>query len=541
MSRQPAHIPVESEESHRFPSDEEAPATVAKAESRRFGEAGGAMPRACSGCGALSPLEAQFCTSCGRQIRVAPKVSIRERIFGRRLPPAPPPPPSAPPPLHRPVAPSFSGLSHLISGADRIAIIDVETTGLYQTDRVVEIAVVTLDANGTVVDVFETLINPGRDVGPTWVHQITASMVADAPAFDDVAHHVASRLDGAVIAAHNLPFDQRMLTKELGWAGIDVHWGTGLDTLWATGCKLGVACAEHGVAFEGLAHTALADAQATAHLLQAVAGAFPHPGAPAMARPLEVRPMRIRTRVGANHAEVPAPYLAALAQGLHSAPDVAPYAALLDQAIADLKLTDEERSELVALAEEHGLDAVRVARAHRDFITGLIEAAINDHEVTDDEYDQLCRAAALLDVDVKLVAQHTDSYRSTRGEVTFMPGMQVCFTGTAMDAFGREMDRSELEAMARERGLIPTDGVTKKGCDLLVASDPASRSGKAGKARRYGVPIASVVDFLTSSRTGSPLPVTRLSSAGTALVCVECGSSWLANRSSGRPVCVDCR
>jgi DNA polymerase III epsilon subunit-like protein len=43
--------------------------------------------------------------------------------------------------------------------------------------------------------------------------------------FYDVAHHVAARLDGAVVVGHNLSFDQRMLSSELAAAGILIQWG----------------------------------------------------------------------------------------------------------------------------------------------------------------------------------------------------------------------------------------------------------------------------------------------------------------------------
>lgn len=43
------------------------------------------------------------------------------------------------------------GLAALFGDADRIAVIDVETTGLYTKDRVVEIAIVTLDRDGFTV------------------------------------------------------------------------------------------------------------------------------------------------------------------------------------------------------------------------------------------------------------------------------------------------------------------------------------------------------------------------------------------------------
>ena len=122
-------------------------------------------------------------------------------------------------------------LDSLLRGAERIAVIDVETTGLYSADRVVEIAVVTMDRRGEVVDEFESLINPLRDPGPTWLHGLTPSMLSAAPVFEDVAFHVASLLDGAVVAAHNLSFDSRLLGGEFDRAGVEIDWGFGLDTL----------------------------------------------------------------------------------------------------------------------------------------------------------------------------------------------------------------------------------------------------------------------------------------------------------------------
>ena len=446
-----------------------------------------------------------------------------------------------PPPTTAIVASVATPLDRLLAGVERLAVVDVETTGLYNSDRVVEVAIVTIDATGTVVDEFETLVNPGRDVGPTWLHQVTASMVVDAPTFDEVAHHVASRLDGAICVAHNLRFDRRMLTREFETSGITVDWGDGLDTLSVTGCKLGVACSERGIAFQGASHSALADARATAHLLVATAHDYPSAGTPATARPLEVTPMKVHTRHGTGQAVVPAPYLAALAAGVHAPVDVAPYVDLLDTAIGDLQLTEDERVQLAALAVELGLDRARVTRAHNDFVNALIDAALDDLVITDEEYDQLCRAAALLDVDSALIARRTDGHRSARIELTVTAGTRVCFTGAAVDARGRSIERSHLEDIARSRGYVPTDNATKSGCDLLVASDPASQSGKAAKARKFGIPIVSLEDFLGARETGSAMAATQLASAGTALVCVRCGSSWLASRSSSTPICADCK
>jgi DNA polymerase-3 subunit epsilon len=422
----------------------------------------------------------------------------------------------------------------------RIAVVDVETTGLYNADRVVEIGIVTLDTSGLVVDEFETLLNPNRDVGPTWLHQITPSMVVSAPEFGDVAGHVAARLDGSVVCAHNLPFDQRMLLNEFSRHGLSVDWGEGLDTLSVTGCKLRIACDEAGIS-TGDGHRALADARGCAQLLLKYADFFDSVAVPARVGPAAVRPIKVVTRDGTSDAPVDTPFLATLAVNVHAAPDVAPYVDLLDVALADLKLIAEERDELAATASTLGLDAGTVVRAHRDFLSQLIDAAVEDHVVTGDEYDQLCRAAALLEIDADFVNRRTDGLRSDSGLLALGDISTVCFTGEAVDHYGIEIPRSRLEEIARSVGIEPVRSVTKTGCSLLVAADPASRSGKAANARKHGVPICSVDAFLASAQTGARLEVSTLTGAGVALVCTSCGDSWLAARNSSRPLCASCK
>jgi DNA polymerase III epsilon subunit-like protein len=411
---------------------------------------------------------------------------------------------------------------------------------LYRNDRVVEIAIVTLNADGVITDEFDTLINPARDVGPTWIHRITPSMVSSAPLFADVAGHIAARIHGAVCVGHNLRFDSRMVGNELQRCGIDIDWGWGLDTLSVTGCKLGQACADHGVALDD-AHRALADARATANLLAAIADYFSETGGAARAHPIELSPIRVCTRDGHANADAPAPYLAQLAAGLHMPPDIAPYTALLDTAIADLKLTPDERAELAALASELGLDARHVQRAHRGFLDGLLDAALADDMITDDEIDQLCRAAALLDLDLDFITQRTDAHRTVADTIELTPGLEICFTGSATDESGAEIDRADLESLATQNGLVPKPSVTAKDCSLLVAADTSTRSGKAEQARRFGIPVAALGDFLAAVRNGQALSVIRLEATGVALVCISCGHSWMGKRRSREPLCVDCK
>ena len=150
------------------------------------------------------------------------------------------------------------------------SVIDLETTGFGKTDRVVEIGVVVLDpASGEIVDEFDTLINPGRDIGATAIHGVSASMVEAAPTFEEVAGSLARVIEGNVLVAHNLPFDSRFLLSEFTRAGIDLDPGVGVCTLQMSGERLEVACQRYAIDLTSH-HRALADARATGELLMAI-------------------------------------------------------------------------------------------------------------------------------------------------------------------------------------------------------------------------------------------------------------------------------
>ena len=73
--------------------------------------------------------------------------------------------------------------------------------------------------------------------------------------------------------------------------------------------------------------------------------------------------------------------------------------------------------------------------------------------------------------------------------------MRICFTAAVVTG-GRETPRSTLEALVAQAGLQPTRGVTKRGCDLLVAADTSSMSGESRKARQYGIAVMAAGDSL---------------------------------------------
>jgi DNA polymerase-3 subunit epsilon len=98
------------------------------------------------------------------------------------------------------------------------AFLDVETTGLEpeRGHRVCEIAVVrTVGRRET--QRFSSLVNPGRRIGAgaQAVNHISDSMVADAPRFHELVDDILHLLDGAVLVAHNVPFDLGFVNHEL--------------------------------------------------------------------------------------------------------------------------------------------------------------------------------------------------------------------------------------------------------------------------------------------------------------------------------------
>jgi DNA polymerase-3 subunit epsilon len=167
-------------------------------------------------------------------------------------------------------------------------VFDTETTGLDPRTgaRVLELAVVRIDADGNEIEAWSTLVHPGDGVelGATDIHGITADMVVGAPRFADVVGNFVTTARGSILMAHNAPFDLSMLRNEFKLAGLLWPEHPVGDTLVAArklmpglpSYKL-TALAEHlGIVFTGEAHTALADTRVAARLATHLLGLTPN-------------------------------------------------------------------------------------------------------------------------------------------------------------------------------------------------------------------------------------------------------------------------
>lgn len=105
------------------------------------------------------------------------------------------------------------------------AIVDIETTGGYAAaNGITEISIHVFDGN-SVIEKFETLINPGQPI-PYYITAMTGisdKMVADAPPFEEVAAKIHSLLRDKVFIAHNVNFDFSFVNGHLKEAGFELN------------------------------------------------------------------------------------------------------------------------------------------------------------------------------------------------------------------------------------------------------------------------------------------------------------------------------
>lgn len=157
----------------------------------------------------------------------------------------------------------------------KIIGLDTETTGLDQEKghRIIEIAMLTYELDGTLVDRWVQRIDPQRSIDPgaQAAHGISYTELVGQPKWEDVAEEVQRRVGTAdLLVAHNMGFDGPFIAAELQRVGLQVPNVPSLCTMenarWA--CpdgklpRLGELCFALGVDYDpAKAHAADYDVQ----------------------------------------------------------------------------------------------------------------------------------------------------------------------------------------------------------------------------------------------------------------------------------------
>jgi DNA polymerase-3 subunit epsilon len=397
------------------------------------------------------------------------------------------------------------------------AVIDVETTGLnpYRHDRIVEVAIVLVSPEKELSTEFNTLINPERDIGPTRIHGLTATDIINAPRFIDVAAVLMDVLRCTVaLAGHNVRFDVLFLQCEYKRIGVELPPCKLIDTMHlAGGGSLAECCSEYLVGFKGQAHSAINDARATASLLKKLISISPS----ALERYKPFEPIKwpdLQSQSVANllprdklrDAEDLIPSyiqrlsdrLLPLASNTVSQAGEQDYRALLWRVLEDGRIEDAESDSLVDIATHWGLSFKQIEAIHFDYLTKLAEASWKDRYITDAERRELLTIGQLLGFGKLSDEQLHDLFQSTESAsasirekepTEILAGKSICFTGECQCSLrGNLISREMAEKLVTEKGLIVMPSVTKK-LDLLVVADPNTQSGKARKARQYGIRV----------------------------------------------------
>ena len=156
----------------------------------------------------------------------------------------------------------------------KYAIVDLEATSAGSNAKIIQVGIVIVE-DGRIIQSYETDVNPHErlDEHIKQLTGLTDARLRKAPEFAQVAKEIFELIEDAVFVAHNVKFDANLLAEALFWEGFELTTPR-IDTVELSQIfyptleryNLGALASELDIELHH-AHSALADAMATAQLL----------------------------------------------------------------------------------------------------------------------------------------------------------------------------------------------------------------------------------------------------------------------------------
>ncbi|WP_282126573.1 exonuclease domain-containing protein [Marinifilum flexuosum] len=405
----------------------------------------------------------------------------------------------------------------------QFAIISLETTGIspQHGDHLVELAIQTVNWNGELLDSYETLVHPGKDIEGFQIHGITDDMVKNAPSASEIVPDILSRLNGKTLVAHDFDFAIRFLEPILNGSMPKLE---GICTLKLFDLvapdsglrRLEQLCTYYDIEFS-VRHSAKSDSLATAKLFSILKNLY------AQQNEIEdfvenflhltkiedcpkERNIFMKRKEAKNIANIQKNKLYDLLNRLtSSAGDSVPvrqYLNVLDRALADRILEEKEIFSLVDLATDYKLSKEQVMEIHEEYLRKLIRIYLLDEILTNAEMDDLHLVSDLLcilpkELDLLIKYERTKIPITTPGvqkQLKSLTGKSVCFSGHLNCKInGQRIDRELAQQLVKERGLI-VKRVVSKNVDYLITAHAEQFSGKGRKNRKAMEYHVNVID-----------------------------------------------
>lgn len=394
-------------------------------------------------------------------------------------------------------------------------LIDLETTGLFPSkyDKITEISLKKVNKKGDLIDKYTTLVNPERDLGPTSLHKISNLDINNAPKFDEIYNYILWFINETCLIGHNISFDVKFLNHQLSQQSSEV-----VILEENTLCTLKFASAKRiPRKLEGIQqllrgnvdslHSADNDTEVIREM-------FNHLSLGKWIDKQDFKLLNLSVSNPDEKIEVNR------GEGIKSLNgfseklifesskqskdfedyELNKYAELVERAVEDKVVNSNEINELQEFINDNVITSEDANFVNKELFKNYCAIAYSDFVITEDEKAELKVLAKLLsikedDYDETLSTVINKEIKPKETKENF-DGMSVCFSGDInVSINNKNYTRKEIEQLAINSGLELKSGVSKK-LDLLVVADTQTQSGKARKARDYGIRIISGSDFL---------------------------------------------